>query len=63
MTEPAEELKKLQEKNQKKKKNERIVMFIVIIAILGLLVGSVIGFQSGYHVALVDFNIIKGVMI
>lgn len=47
----------------KKKMVDRIALLAVFAILLGMIVGGAVGYDSGYHAALVDFKIITGMMI
>lgn len=53
------ELKAIYEKKAKNKKTWLMFMLIMVALFVGLLIGA----QSGYHQALVDFKIIAGTVI
>lgn len=55
------EIKRLRQKE--KKRRERVVLLLFAVILLAFCIGFAVGDQSGYHAALVDFNIIAGYVI
>lgn len=59
-----EAIAEIKRKDKKWKKRKEQIAFLAMLAILlGLVVGSLLGYQSGYHSALVDFKLIGGLLV